>query len=85
MAKTKSDEKKGAAALIEVPVADGVHEPLMFQLNMGKLAERHRLMLNRVWYALRQNHATLKDGSHVDSVQDVVRWMLDQVEDEIAA
>jgi len=34
-----------------------------------------------VWSALRDQHAALKDGRHVESVPDVVRWLLDQVED----
>lgn len=77
----KSDERKGAAALIEVPVAEEVREPILFRLDMGKLSERHRATLNRVWSALREKHAVLKDGRHVESVPDAVRWLLDQVED----
>lgn len=73
--------QKGAAALIEVPVAEEVREPLIFRLDMGKLSERHRMTLNKVWSALREKHAELKDGRHVESVSDVVRWLLDQVED----
>lgn len=85
MAAKKSEGKKGNAAIIEVPIAEEMHEPIMFQLNLGKLAERHRKSLNRIWWALKESHATLQDGRHVDSVQDVVRWLLEQVEDGVAA
>lgn len=73
--------RKGATALIEVPIADEMHEPLIFRLDMGKLSERHRLTLNRVWYGLREQHAQLSTGAHVESVSDAVRWLLEQVEE----
>lgn len=83
--KTGTRGVRGKTALIEVPVADELREPLIFRLDMGKLSERHRATLNRMWSALRESHATLSDGRHVEGVPDVVRWLLDQVEANTAA
>ena len=75
---------RGNMALINVPVAEDVREPLIFRLDMGKLSERHRVTLNRVWSALRDRHAELQGGAHVESVPDAVRWLLDQIADGVS-
>lgn len=84
MAKTAVKPKQSATAIIEVPISDAMREPVIYRVDMGKLSERHRSILNRVWSALREEHATLSTGAHVDSVPDAVRWMLDQIEAGIA-
>lgn len=77
------EQESSDLVLIKVPVAGEARDPL-FRLDMGKLSERHRNTLNRIWQALRNRHAVLNDGRHVESVPDAVRWMLDQVENGAA-
>lgn len=85
MAKSKGDEKNtekgGATALIEVPICgeDDIVGPVIIHVD-ARLSVGHRVTLARIRTELARRHATLKDGRHVETVADVVRWMLEQVE-----
>lgn len=86
MAKTKSDEKRGAATvLIEFPYSAQAQASPIRNVNLTNLPQHYAEILDRIWQGLREDHAQLANGQHVDAVRDVFRWMLDQAHEQMKA
>lgn len=81
----RSQKGNAATVIIEFSYAAQAQESPIRNVSLTNLPQHYAAILDRIWQGLREDHAQLANGQHVDHVRDVFRWMLDQAHEQMKA
>jgi hypothetical protein len=80
-----ADDPAPATIRVELPVAPLPAHGFRSQRLDLSLTRRQAEALHCVLHGLHVQHAQLREGRHVENIQHALRWILEQIADEIDA
>lgn len=74
-------DARDSGATITVPLADDLPPSVSRRVHVnGHLRGPHGAIMIRLRTALNRSHARLRDGRHVHSTPDALKWLLENIE-----